>query len=99
LAARMSDGNDKCVFLVGDECDVVWKSGQVDAPVAPRAQSPKQRMLNNRGARTFGTKSGTHRSGAICRSRANTSPAGMGLDSPALKRAMRRAISASQAAS
>ena len=40
-----------------------------------------------------------HRPGAICRNRAKTSPAGMGFDSPALKRAMRCALSASHAAS
>jgi len=40
-----------------------------------------------------------HWPGAISRNRANTSPAGIGWDSPASKRAMRRAISASQAAS
>jgi hypothetical protein len=41
----------------------------------------------------------THCSGAICLNLANASPAGIGLDSPDLKRSIRWAISASQAAS
>ena len=53
MAAGMCDGNDERLLLLGDECDVVWKAGQVDAPIARRTQPPKQRMLNNRGAGTL----------------------------------------------
>lgn len=125
----MSNGNNEGLLCVRDECDVVWKSGQVDAPVATRSQSPEQRVLHNRCTRALdlGTKPDTeanrarlviacdaldlcgrlreelqnkaHRSGAICRSLAKTSPAGIGFDSPALKWATRRAISDSHAAS
>ena len=48
MAARMRNGNHDCLMLVGDEGDVVWKSREVDAPIACRTQSPEQRMLNNR---------------------------------------------------
>ena len=43
----MSDSNDERLLLVGDEGNIIWKSGQVDTPIASRSQSPKQRMLNS----------------------------------------------------
>lgn len=69
MATGMRDCNHEQLLFVGNECDVVWKSGKIDTPIARRAQPPKQWMLNNRNTDTLhrGTKSDTkaHRASLV----------------------------------
>src|SRR5436190_316165 len=77
----------------------------LDLQAKASTQTWNTRFIAFGGCRDFSGSLGkefehaTHPPGAISRNRANTWPAGIGWDSPASKRAMRRALSASQAAS
>lgn len=81
------------------------RAGTFNLTTKPDTETDRASLVVARSALEFGdcfrqrSNRKTHRSGAICRSLAKTSPAGMGFDSPEVNALMRRAISASQATS
>lgn len=84
--------NDGCAGALDLVAETNPETGRARLVVAGDA-------LDLRGCLREELQDKAHQSGAICRSRAKTSPAGIGLDSPALKRATRRTISAPHTAS
>lgn len=48
MATCMTDGGYQNEVVAQEECDVVWKTRQVDSPITTDMFTPEQRMLDDR---------------------------------------------------